>query len=179
MSARHNGGVMCSKSSDVLRGHSVDKAAFRARAFRPCLCGLHVLIPSVYVLLQGQGGGGDRLRPSLWPGSGPHRRALPVHPLQRHQVRPNSHYISLSSQNRSDVADVRVSLFPPYAVLCHPPNKLSLYVCGCVCLSRERLEYLQTKFHINPSDFLTFDAMRQAAQCVGRYAHHIHTPKHI
>ena len=33
---------------------------------------------------------------------------------------------------------------------------------------RERLEYLQTKFHINPSDFLTFDAMRQAAQCVGR-----------
>jgi hypothetical protein len=36
------------------------------------------------------------------------------------------------------------------------------------CPCRERLEYLQTKFQINPSDFLTFDAMRQAAQCVGR-----------
>jgi Rad3-related DNA helicase len=33
---------------------------------------------------------------------------------------------------------------------------------------RERLEYLQVKFHISPQDFLTFDAMRQAAQCVGR-----------
>lgn len=45
-------------------------------------------------------------------------------------------------------------------------------------LSRERLEYLQTKFHINPSDFLTFDAMRQAAQCVGRYDHQPTTSTH-
>lgn len=33
---------------------------------------------------------------------------------------------------------------------------------------RERLEYLRTKFQIRAEDFLTFDAMRQAAQCVGR-----------
>jgi hypothetical protein len=50
-------------------------------------------------------------------------------------------------------------------VLCSRPRLTnSLYL-----FNRERLEYLQTKFHINPSDFLTFDAMRQAAQCVGRY----------
>jgi len=33
---------------------------------------------------------------------------------------------------------------------------------------RERLEYLRAKFQIRPEDFLTFDALRQAAQCVGR-----------
>ncbi|CAM9905147.1 unnamed protein product, partial [Phaeothamnion confervicola] len=33
---------------------------------------------------------------------------------------------------------------------------------------RARLEYLRTKFQIREGDFLTFDALRQAAQCVGR-----------
>ena len=33
---------------------------------------------------------------------------------------------------------------------------------------RARLEYLRTKFQISESDFLTFDALRQTAQCVGR-----------
>eukprot|EP01134_Creolimax_fragrantissima_P004010 CFRG4010T1 len=33
---------------------------------------------------------------------------------------------------------------------------------------RARLEYLRDKFQIRESDFLTFDAMRHAAQCVGR-----------
>ena len=33
---------------------------------------------------------------------------------------------------------------------------------------RARLEYLQDKFHVRQSDFLTFDAMRQVAQCMGR-----------
>jgi len=32
----------------------------------------------------------------------------------------------------------------------------------------ERLMYLRTHFQIKEGDFLTFDAMRQAAQCVGR-----------
>ena len=31
-----------------------------------------------------------------------------------------------------------------------------------------RLEYLREQFHIRENDFLTFDAMRHAAQCVGR-----------
>jgi DNA excision repair protein ERCC-2 len=33
---------------------------------------------------------------------------------------------------------------------------------------RARLAYLRDTFHIREQDFLTFDAMRQAAQCVGR-----------
>jgi Rad3-related DNA helicase len=33
---------------------------------------------------------------------------------------------------------------------------------------RARLMYLQEKHQIRDSDFLTFDALRQAAQCVGR-----------
>lgn len=31
-----------------------------------------------------------------------------------------------------------------------------------------RLEYLRDQFQIRENDFLTFDAMRHAAQCVGR-----------
>ena len=31
-----------------------------------------------------------------------------------------------------------------------------------------RLEYLRDTFQIRENDFLTFDAMRHAAQCVGR-----------
>jgi hypothetical protein len=38
-----------------------------------------------------------------------------------------------------------------------------------VCLEcRARLEYLRETFQIKESDFLAFDAVRQAAQCVGR-----------
>lgn len=33
---------------------------------------------------------------------------------------------------------------------------------------RTRLDYLLTRFQIREADFLTFDAMRQTAQCVGR-----------
>ncbi|ESO12701.1 hypothetical protein HELRODRAFT_105484 [Helobdella robusta] len=33
---------------------------------------------------------------------------------------------------------------------------------------KARLEYLREQFHIRENDFLTFDAMRHAAQCVGR-----------
>mmetsp|Transcript_1956 Transcript_1956/g.2861 ORF Transcript_1956/g.2861 Transcript_1956/m.2861 type:complete len:145 (-) Transcript_1956:75-509(-) len=33
---------------------------------------------------------------------------------------------------------------------------------------RARLEYLRTTFQIKEADFLNFDALRQAAQCVGR-----------
>lgn len=33
---------------------------------------------------------------------------------------------------------------------------------------KARLEYLRDNFHIRENDFLTFDAMRHAAQCVGR-----------
>ena len=33
---------------------------------------------------------------------------------------------------------------------------------------RARLEYLRTHFQLSESDFLTFDALRQTAQCVGR-----------
>lgn len=35
-------------------------------------------------------------------------------------------------------------------------------------LCRARLEYLRETFQIKESDFLAFDAVRQAAQCVGR-----------
>jgi len=40
-----------------------------------------------------------------------------------------------------------------------------------VCLSRvvrARLDYLREKFEINENEFLTFDAIRQTSQCVGR-----------
>jgi DNA excision repair protein ERCC-2 len=33
---------------------------------------------------------------------------------------------------------------------------------------KARLEYLRDNLHIRENDFLTFDAMRHAAQCVGR-----------
>lgn len=33
---------------------------------------------------------------------------------------------------------------------------------------RARLEYLRETFQIKESDYLAFDAVRQAAQCVGR-----------
>jgi DNA excision repair protein ERCC-2 len=33
---------------------------------------------------------------------------------------------------------------------------------------KARLEYLRDQFQIKENDFLTFDAMRHAAQCVGR-----------
>ena len=33
---------------------------------------------------------------------------------------------------------------------------------------KARLEYLRETFQIKENDFLTFDAMRHAAQCVGR-----------
>ena len=33
---------------------------------------------------------------------------------------------------------------------------------------QERLNYLRDKYKVNENDFLTFDAMRQAAQCAGR-----------
>lgn len=33
---------------------------------------------------------------------------------------------------------------------------------------KARLEYLRDNHHIRENDFLTFDAMRHAAQCVGR-----------
>lgn len=34
--------------------------------------------------------------------------------------------------------------------------------------TQARLEYLRDNHHIRENDFLTFDAMRHAAQCVGR-----------
>lgn len=35
-------------------------------------------------------------------------------------------------------------------------------------LLRARLDYLRDQFQIRENDFLTFDALRHAAQCVGR-----------
>ena len=40
--------------------------------------------------------------------------------------------------------------------------------CVCTGLGRARLEYLRETFQIKESDYLAFDAVRQAAQCVGR-----------
>jgi hypothetical protein len=37
-----------------------------------------------------------------------------------------------------------------------------------VCLHQARLEYLRDAYRIRESEFLGFDAMRNAAQCVGR-----------
>ena len=36
------------------------------------------------------------------------------------------------------------------------------------CCTRARLEYLAETFQIKENDYLAFDAVRQAAQCVGR-----------
>jgi DNA excision repair protein ERCC-2 len=33
---------------------------------------------------------------------------------------------------------------------------------------RSRLDFMRAKYQIKENDFLTFDALRQAAQCVGR-----------
>jgi len=35
-------------------------------------------------------------------------------------------------------------------------------------MRKARLEFLRDNYQIKESEFLTFDAMRQAAQCVGR-----------
>lgn len=42
------------------------------------------------------------------------------------------------------------------------------YVYTLSRILKARLEYLQDQFQIRENDFLTFDAMRHAAQCVGR-----------
>nr|AIL94188.1 DNA-repair protein complementing XP-D cells [Brachionus koreanus] len=42
------------------------------------------------------------------------------------------------------------------------------YVYTLSSILRARLEFLREMYNINESDFLTFDAMRHAAQCVGR-----------
>lgn len=42
------------------------------------------------------------------------------------------------------------------------------YVYTLSSILRARLEYLREMYNINENDFLTFDAMRHAAQCVGR-----------
>lgn len=39
---------------------------------------------------------------------------------------------------------------------------------GYLILIKARLEYLRDQYQIRENDFLTFDAMRHAAQCVGR-----------
>ena len=40
------------------------------------------------------------------------------------------------------------------------------FLISLIC--QARLEYLRDNFQIRENDFLTFDAMRHAAQCVGR-----------
>ena len=56
----------------------------------------------------------------------------------------------------------------------HQRNKISYYqkcidfVLRLSHLIQARLEYLRDNFNIRENDFLTFDAMRHAAQCVGR-----------
>ena len=42
------------------------------------------------------------------------------------------------------------------------------YVYTLSSILRARLDYLREMYNINENDFLTFDAMRHAAQCVGR-----------
>jgi len=54
---------------------------------------------------------------------------------------------------------------------CNSRQLASLQGCRQVtsCLQyRARLEYMREMFQIKESDFLAFDAVRQAAQCVGR-----------
>lgn len=46
------------------------------------------------------------------------------------------------------------------ASVCAPP--------AASCPRRARLEYLRETFQIRENDYLAFDAVRQAAQCVGR-----------
>ena len=49
---------------------------------------------------------------------------------------------------------------------------LAVYLYTCIALTfmfvQARLEYLRDQYQIRENDFLTFDAMRHAAQCVGR-----------
>ena len=47
-------------------------------------------------------------------------------------------------------------------------HRVQLTSSGPPALCRARLEYLRETFQIKESDFLAFDAVRQAAQCVGR-----------
>ena len=42
------------------------------------------------------------------------------------------------------------------------------YVYTQTRIQKARLDYLRDQFQIKENDFLTFDAMRHAAQCVGR-----------
>lgn len=49
----------------------------------------------------------------------------------------------------------------------HPPCILS-WLSSWLLFLQARLEYLRDHFQIRENDFLTFDAMRHAAQCVGR-----------
>jgi hypothetical protein len=81
----------------------------------------------------------------LWPGGHHVRRAVPVHRI-------------------TDPQGARVLLPPPRllrpADAQLPPSTLTL--------GKARLEFLRDSHRIKESDYLTFDAMRHAAQCVGR-----------
>ena len=47
-------------------------------------------------------------------------------------------------------------------------KEMNIYFTLLNCPHQARLEYLRDQFHIKENDFLTFDAMRHGAQCVGR-----------
>ncbi len=54
---------------------------------------------------------------------------------------------------------------PMHACTLATPRHAIVLLCT---LCRARLEYLRETFQIRENDFLAFDAVRQAAQCVGR-----------
>lgn len=66
---------------------------------------------------------------------------------------------------QSRILKVTDLLLPPCTV-----NTLhfDLDVMWLCAVAQARLEYLRDQFQIRENDFLTFDAMRHAAQCVGR-----------
>ena len=84
------------------------------------------------------------------------RPLIPL-PLQPFRAIPNPLYLAirfLSTLFCRAQSPEMGQLFAPYDTRTDP--------------SRARLEYLRETFQIKESDFLAFDAVRQAAQCVGR-----------
>ncbi len=55
--------------------------------------------------------------------------------------------------------------------LLHGPGTFYLFL-SCFFLTsplhQARLDYLREQYNIRPNEFITFDAMRHAAQCLGR-----------
>lgn len=80
-------------------------------------------------------------------------------------------FLHIKTQNDSLLDSAVTYRQHSHSHMCSSIHMASFHGCRQVVLcvhDRARLEYMREMFQIKESDFLAFDAVRQAAQCVGR-----------